>query len=209
MSPWVRLTRFLSQSALLLASVSALFVAGLPLGGPVSALAENQKAVQDATSASQPIEITADRLISNAKEKYAEFIGKVKAKQGAFELIADTLRIYYEGDLVNQKNQSSDQGVIKKIVAFGNVDITTESYAAKADQVEYDVATMIIVLSGKNATVTSGQNSVTGSKITLYRADGHINVEGSPDKRVNAVFYSEGKTPDLSGSGAAKKNADN
>jgi len=165
--------------------------------------AENQQPDKGSQAAVQPIEITANKLISNAKEKYAEFSGSVKAKQGNFEMTADNLRIYYEGDLVSQKKQSSDKEMIKKLVAIGNVTIVTDQYTAKSDQMEYDVATMVIVLSGKKATVTSGQNSITGSKITLYRADGRINVEGS----VNALFYSEGKKSDLFGAGGSKDDS--
>jgi lipopolysaccharide export system protein LptA len=175
----------------------------------VPASAENKSSGQASADTSQPIEITADRLVSNADEKYAEFIGKVKATQGSSQMTADNLRIYYEGNLVNPKEESSDQEMIKKIVAKGNVDIITDQYVAKADQVDYDVVTKILVLSGKDANVKSGQNSITGSKITFYQADGRIKVEGSTDQRVNAVFYSKGKTPDLFGSETVKGENDN
>jgi lipopolysaccharide export system protein LptA len=46
---------------------------------PAAAFAEEQKKVQDQQPAEEPIQITADRLESNAEQKYAEFIGNVKA----------------------------------------------------------------------------------------------------------------------------------
>jgi lipopolysaccharide export system protein LptA len=170
----------------------------------IPATAEDESSGKASANTTQPIEITADRLESNAKENYAEFIGSVKAKQGTTQMTADNLRIYYQGDLVNPKNNSSGKDMIKKIVAIGNVKIITDQYDASADQVDYDVVKLILVLSGKNASVRSGRNSIVGSKITLYQADGRIKVEGSPDKRVNAVFYSKGDTPELFGSEALK-----
>jgi lipopolysaccharide assembly outer membrane protein LptD (OstA) len=60
---------------------------------PAAAFAEEQKKVQDQQPAEEPIQITADRLESNAEQKYAEFIGNVKASQGNFKINSDTLRI--------------------------------------------------------------------------------------------------------------------
>jgi len=45
-------------------------------------------------------------------------------------------------------------------------------------------------LSGNNSKIVSGNNSISGEKITLYRTTGRINVESSGGKRVEAVFYS-------------------
>jgi len=141
-----------------------------------------------------PIEITADQLISNNQEKYAEFLGNVNASQGTFSISADKLRIYYEGDLINPENKSTGNELLKKIVASGHVRITSEQYTAETDQAEYDTQSMTIVLSGKNSTVTSGKNSISGSKIILYRKDGRVRVEGSESKRIKAIFYSTEKT---------------
>jgi lipopolysaccharide export system protein LptA len=121
----------------------------------------------------------------------------VKAAQGSFVITSDRLRIYYEGDLVNPAKKSSEDAFIKKIVAKGNVGITSEQYVAQTDQVEYDTESMTIVLTGENSKVTSGKNSITGSKITLYRKEGQVKVEGSAEKRIKAVFYSTGETSDV------------
>lgn len=171
----------------------------------VSVFAEDQTKTKGREHAGGPIQITANKLLSNAEQKYAEFIGDVKASQENFVITSDSLRIYYEGDLINQSQQPSNKKMIKKIVAKGDVEIISDEYVAKTDQAEYDVATMIVVLTGENSTITSGKNSITGSKITLYRADGRIEVEGTADKRVNALFYSEGKDTDILKGGKSKK----
>jgi lipopolysaccharide export system protein LptA len=55
---------------------------------------------------------------------------------------------------------------------------------------------MTIVLSDKNSTVISGKNSISGSKITLYRKQQRIKVEGSAQDRIKAIFYSKGESLD-------------
>lgn len=187
-------------------TASALVLVFLATICPAAAFAEEQKKVQDQQPAEEPIQITADRLESNAEQKYAEFIGNVKASQGNFKINSDTLRIYYSGDLINRDKQASNENLLNKIVAKGNVEILSDQYEAKADEAQYDVKTMTIVLAGENSTVTSGKNSISGSKIILYRADGRVKVEGGKN-RVNAVFFSKGKVTDMFGEGKSEKKS--
>jgi lipopolysaccharide export system protein LptA len=186
-----------------LAIASLLFLVGSTFT-LLSAFAEDQQTAKARKSEGAPIQITAIKLITNAEQKYAEFIGDVKASQENLVITSDSLKIYYEGDLISQGQQSSKKEMIKRLVAKGNVEIITDEYVAKTGQAEYDVATMVVVLTGENSTVTSGKNSITGSKITLYQADGRIEVEGSTHKRVNALFYPEGKDTGISGGEKSK-----
>jgi lipopolysaccharide export system protein LptA len=141
----------------------------------------------------EPILITADQLISDNEDRYAEFIGKVKATWGDFIITSDKLRIYYQGDLLEAKKKGGDEELIKKIVATGNVKITTEQYNAESERAEYDTAAMTVVLSGANSKVTSGKNSIIGSTITMNQKTGQVKVEGSADKRIKAEFYTKEK----------------
>ena len=144
-----------------------------------------------------PIQITADQLISNNEKKYAEFIGNVRATQAEFVITSDKLRIYYQGDLLNTE-EKSNQGddMLKKIVATGNVKILSSQYDAESDMIEYDTASMTITMTGENSKVISGKNSISGSKIILYRKEGRVKVLGSEKKRVEATFYSGGNASD-------------
>ena len=187
-------------------TASALVLTFLAIFCPVTAFAEEQEKVQDQQPAEEPIQITADRLESNAEQQYAEFIGNVKASQGNLKINSDTLRIYYSGDLINRDKQASNENMLNKIVAKGNVEIFSDQYEARTEEAQYDVKTMTIVLAGENSTVTSGKNSLSGSKIILYRADGRVKVEGGKN-RVNAVFFSKGKVTDMFGEGKPKKKS--
>ena len=153
----------------------------------------------DAKSKNIPIVITAEQLDSDNKAKFAEFIGNVKATQADFVITSDKLRIYYKGELLNsekESKESNDEELLKKIVATGNVKVTSEEFIAKAEKLEYDTASMTIVLIGENSTVINGKNSIIGSKIILYQKDGRIKVLGDKNKRIKAEFFTKSKTSD-------------
>ncbi len=151
---------------------------------------------QTGPAENEPIQIVADELISYNEEKYAEFIGNVKVTQGNFTITSDKLRIYYQGELLDSEKKGGDEGLLKKIIATGNVKITSEQYNAEAEKAEYDTATTTVILSGENAKIISGQNSISGSKITLNQKSGQVRVEGSGTKRIRAEFYTKEKTSD-------------
>ncbi len=148
---------------------------------------------QDANQTDEQIQIVADKLITNNAEKFAEFVGDVRASQGNLVITSERLRIYYKDNADRNEEQTGSQELIKRIVASGNVVVSSEKYKAETDRVEYDLDTRVLVLIGENSTVTSGKNILTGSKITVNRKNGQIKVESSPQKRVKAVFYPKEK----------------
>ena len=164
-----------------------------------SGFAQDEKATQKNESAGSPIKISADRLDSNPVEKYAEFIGNVKATQADYVITSQSLKIYYNGDLINRKKDSSDKDMLQKIVASGDVEVNSNQFTAKTERLEYNFKTQKLELSGQNSTITVGKNSITGSKITYYRAEERFKVEGGSDKRVDAVFFSDGSVSDMFG----------
>ena len=139
----------------------------------------------------EPIQIIADELISYNDDKYAEFIGNVKVTQADFTITSDKLRIYYQGELLDDEKKGGDEELLKKIIATGNVKITSEQYDAEADKAEYDTTSMTVILSGENAKVVSGKNSIAGSKITMNRKTGQVKVKGRGTKRIKALFYTK------------------
>jgi lipopolysaccharide export system protein LptA len=120
-------------------------------------------------------------------------------------ITSDKLRIYYKGELLNTEKKGNDEEVLKKIVATGNVKITTDQYIAKTEELEYDPAAMTIILTGENSTVINGKNSIAGSKIILYQKDGRVKVLGSKKKRIKAEFFTKGETSEAFKVGKPKK----
>ena len=144
----------------------------------------------------EPIQIVADQLISYNDDKYAEFVGNVKVTQGEFTITSDKLRIYYQGELLEDEKKGGDEELLKKIIATGNVKISSEQYNAETDKAEYDTAEKTVILSGENSKVISGKNSISGSKITLNQKSGQVKVESSGAKRIKAEFFTKEKASD-------------
>jgi len=136
------------------------------------------------------IQIKSDSLVAYNEESYAEFIGNVSAVQGTTRITADKLRIYYSKSPENKGKPDSGQESVKKVVATGNVVIHSENRAAYTSTAEYTPATKVIVLSGPGSKITSGDNFVTGDKITFLMQEDRVTVERGKDKQVEAVFYS-------------------
>ena len=183
----------------------AFFTAAALITGAAFAADKSEAETSDAKPDNTPIIITAEQLESDNKAKFAEFIGNVKATQADFVITSDKLRIYYRGELLNTEKKGNDEEVLKKIVATGNVNVTTDQYIAKTEALEYDTAAMTIILTGENSTVLSGKNSITGSKIIIYQKDGRIKVLGSKKKRIKAEFFSKGETSEPFKLGKPKK----
>ena len=137
----------------------------------------------------EKIHITADKLISDHEAKYTEFIGNVRATQRDTVIIADKLKIFFKKDMDNKKNSLAGDESIKKIVANGNVQIKFDNRVAVTQQAVYITETRVLVLSGADSKVISGNNSISGEKITVYRTDGRIQVESGKGERVEAVLY--------------------
>jgi len=136
------------------------------------------------------IHITSDKLISDNKAGYAEFIGNVKAIQDDTVITSDRLKIFFKKNIANKGPLSVNEESIHKIVAKGTVEIKFDNKVATAQQAVYNTETKVLVLSGNNSKIISEKDSISGEKITFYRTDGRINVESGNKKRVEAVFYS-------------------
>ncbi|MBW1840375.1 MAG: hypothetical protein JRF27_08085 [Deltaproteobacteria bacterium] len=141
----------------------------------------------------EKIRITANKLISDSEAKWAEFIGNVKAVQGSNMIMADSIKIFYTGGLEKDNKTASGGDAIKEIVAKGNVKVHFDNRVAVTRQAVYTTEKRVLVLSGDGSRITSGDDSISGEKITVYRDDGRVEVEGGSGKQVEAVFHSGGK----------------
>ncbi|QTA78619.1 Organic solvent tolerance-like N-temrinal domain-containing protein [Desulfonema limicola] len=141
------------------------------------------------------IHISAQSLVADDNEKYAEFIGNVKAVQGDTTINSESLKIYYEGQAEKQIKDQTDkskntpgqgQDSIKKIVATGSVKIKFDEIDAQAHEVIYTTIDRVLILNGPGAKVIKkGSGSTTANKITIYRDSGQIKFEGG----VEGVFF--------------------
>lgn len=140
-------------------------------------------------SESSPIQIKSDSLVARNDANYAEFIGNVSTAQGTTLITSEKLKIFFSGDPEKKGKIDNTQESIKKVVASGNVVIRMENRTAYTAQAEYTPSSKVIVLSGPNSKVISGNNYVIGEKITVYVNEDRVLVERSKEKQVEAVFY--------------------
>lgn len=144
---------------------------------------------ETADPTAKKIHITSQRLISDTTNNHAEFIGNVRASQGKTLITADSLKIFFSGK--SEAGDASPAQSMEKLVATGNVEIKFDNRLAVARQAVYITAQRVLILTGPGATVTDGDNTITGETITFYRADGRFTVEGGSNGRVTAVILPE------------------
>lgn len=148
--------------------------------GSQTALGKNNK--------TQKVYISADKLIADNNAQTAEFIGNVSLKRGNGVITAGRLIIYYERKTENKKVEADRKEMIKKFIARDNVRIKSDQIVARAETAVYSREDRTIILSGPNARVTKGNNSLAGTKITLYIDTEDVQVAGGKKQRVEAVF---------------------
>ena len=172
-------------------SIPAWCLVAMLLGIAVAAGAQSPSLTPTA-----PIKVSADKLISGNNSDFAEFIGNVHASQDNFSIRSQRLKIYYTTHPGQQKGLAAEGQSIKKIVATGGVRILADNRTATTERAEYEVDSQILTLSGENSKIVSGKNSITGSKITFYRVENRVRVEGAPTRQVQALYYSDEDSPD-------------
>ena len=134
------------------------------------------------------IHINADRLISNIEDGWAEFTGNVCVTRESLIIKSASLKIYYKKLFKGNSKPAKGQELIEKIIATGNVHIKSDELVAISHQAIYTKETGIIILSGHDSKVISGNNSIAGSQIILYMEEKGIKVTGNGTKRVEAEF---------------------
>ncbi len=135
-----------------------------------------------------PIEITADKLVTDNQKRTAIFSGHVTAVQAGTKLTADKLTIIYKAGSGSQATGTSD---IERLEAQGHVRIEFDNKLAVSNQAVYIIDERKLVLEGPDSKVISDKDQVTGTKITFYRNDGRMALEGDENNRVKAVIHSD------------------
>ena len=151
--------------------------------------AQDAAAGKTLPEAENPIHITADSLITDPRNKTAEFVGHVLATQGHTTITSDRLKVYYREE--SKSESTSGMDVIDRIVAQGTVTMVLEDQIAHTEHAEYIADKRIVIFTGSNSRIVKGNDSISGHKITLYRDDGRIHVSGTRKEPVEAVFYSD------------------
>ncbi len=210
------------------APVLGVFLGLLLIGGPVSGQTAAPKPAAPAQAktplaATQkqeyPLHISAAQMEADQDQRLITFTGQVKADYGDYTLYSDKLLIYYKpkekgqapappggkGQKTPQASQGSQASPlggmggdkIDHIEAIGNVRCVQGDRVATGEKAIYYKDKDIIVLLG-HPQVWRGEDLLKGAKITLNLATNKVEVESSPEQRVEAHLYQaakEGKGP--------------
>jgi len=166
----------------------ALMMVGL-VSVPAVVAAGNERLPEEKKTSDKTLHITSDKLISDRNSSNIIFTGNVNADYGGTTITADELNVTYIDDAGHQPRVSEEK--IDKIIATGHVTIKFDKKTAYCDRAVYTAKTKTILLTGTDSRIQSGDNYITGDKITIEQSTGQIIVEGKPEKRVNAVFKPE------------------
>ncbi|NVM22546.1 MAG: hypothetical protein HWN68_12300 [Desulfobacterales bacterium] len=146
---------------------------------------------KEQTEPGSPIHITSDAVTSHHGMGWVEFTGNVTATQQDTVVTADRIKIFYRSD----GDATGGAARIEKVVSHGNVEIVFDNKTrrAVAEKAVYNADQKVLVLSGDDATVWSGENVIRGKKITLLQDENGNLVEGGVEGPVKATFYTAGE----------------
>ncbi|MCK5312377.1 MAG: hypothetical protein KAJ62_09710 [Desulfobacteraceae bacterium] len=132
-----------------------------------------------------PLNVTSDSMLTKKIASTIEFKGNVVVTREDSIIHADAITMFFTKETEKtEQNTKQEKQKIKKIVAIGNVKYFSGERKAFADKAVYIYNDEVLVLTGNMPKVITGENSVTGKKITLFQKDGKIIIEGG----VNATF---------------------
>lgn len=146
----------------------------------------------------EPIQVNSDKLDVFQNEHKAIFTGNVIATQGTTTMRAVEMTVFYrdsaakEGQTAPQTTEkaSTPEGIYR-LEAKGNVVFTTPTETALGDFAVYNVDTDTIDVTGKDVTLTRGQNVLKGTKLNYNMGTGRsVLTGGAADKpsRVRGLF---------------------
>ena len=152
-----------------------------------------------------PLHITAARLEAEQAKGIVTFSGSVKAVYGDATLYSDQLQVFFKAKPEPPKGAAKppqekagqsplgDMGAekIDRIVAKGNVRMVQEDRVATGDQAIYYKDRDEVVLTG-NPQLWRAENTLKGERIIFNLETKKVLVESSPQRRVEALLYSQG-----------------
>jgi lipopolysaccharide export system protein LptA len=145
-------------------------------------------------STDEPIDIEADVLEVDDKQKQAVFKGNVVARQGGFSLKAKELSVHYSGNPGGDVAEASAGGgnaSIRRIEAQGKVLVTTkDDQTATSEWANFDVAKQLVTIGG-NVVLSQGENVLRGDRLVIDLKNGKSRFEVKNEagkQRIRGLF---------------------
>jgi lipopolysaccharide export system protein LptA len=134
-------------------------------------------------SGDQPIQIESDKLEVREADSIAIFTGNVNVVQGTTQMKAGKMTVHYAKKAEGEKPtpatvapQESSQ--IERMEIDGKVYVKSNTQVATGDRGTFDMASEVMVLTGKQVVLTDGPNVVVGCKLTVQMKTGQAKLDG-------------------------------
>lgn len=191
------------MAALLLAGTCAWGQREAPRA-PGPAPGKQSQAAED-LKAEIPLRISAAQMEADQGQRRIVFSGQVKAEYGDSVLYTDKLLVFYEpgpekgaaaapGQAGRETSPFGDLGggKLDRLEARGKVRFVQGDRVATGEVAVYTRSRDEIVLTGRPQ-VWRGENHLKGSRIIFRLGSKKVVVEGSPQQRVEAHLYQDGR----------------
>lgn len=136
-----------------------------------------------ASSAGQPVRVTADRLVYNERQGTVTFEGDVHVDHAGMQLTSLKVTAY----LTDRAEARKDGRQIDHIVAEGNVVVTKDDARGTCSILTYFVQDGVLRMEG-DPVLQQGSNTVAGRVIKFYLKDNRSEILSGGGRQVEAVF---------------------
>ena len=146
-----------------------------------------------------PVDVTADSMEYSADKNTVVFHGNVEAIRGDFKMWSDKLTLMLKGKTNKDEkpakkanSMANAAGDLDRVIAEKNVRFKNGAQHGTSDKATFFAQKNILVLEG-DPILHDGDNSIRGSVIRYFLNENRSVIEGSPQKRVHAIFSNEKK----------------
>lgn len=126
----------------------------------------------------EPIEIESDRLEVRDRDSIAIFTGNVTLIQGELLLKTVKMTVFYANQGGGGGRPTAGGADIERMEAEGKVYLRQGEQVATGDHGTFDMASGVMVLTGKEVVLSEGDNVVVGCKLTANMNTGLSQLDG-------------------------------
>lgn len=157
---------------LMIIAIMATFIGTVSIGWSAPAQGQDVSEAFSGLSASSrdPIQIEADSLEVQDRDKTAVFAGNVRLVQGPTTMNASRITVYYAGSAGGSNQQ------INKVEAQGPIRVRSRDQTARGNRATFTMATQILTLTG-NVVLTKGGNELRGDRLVVNLKTGESRIE--------------------------------
>ncbi len=117
-----------------------------------------------------PIQIESDRLEVIDGESKALFVGNVNVTQGPTLMKAGKMTVFYAND--GTGSAATGSAAIDRLEVEDKVYIKSNTQVATGDRGTFDMASQVLVLSGKEVVLSEGKNASSAAELTVNMKTG-------------------------------------